>query len=374
MTGATGPDGPRREPPPSADEIAVTEVPESVRDELTALFSPGHGSTPDIGSPDDATTGPTDPGSVDGDATDKIPVVTGVLDLTSVAGDPLLVVGDEGEQVQVIVEQPEVVVIDADEMDRVVIVDEDRPDPTFEERQRRRARRERLRRVKWLRWTGISVGLAFIVLIVMSSPLFAIRTVRFEGAVYTSNETMAAVTGALEGNSVFTVDTNRAREILLSDPWVADVRITTRVSGMVLVDIAERRPVVWYAGPDQKARVVDSRGHVIAVLDGWPTKYLQVRGTGAGLSAGDVADPVYRAAAQLVLALPDEIRPKVLALDVNPAGELSLILKSGTIVRFGTPTDLQDKLVAVVVLLRRQDPASLAVIDVSTGEPTVQTK
>ena len=49
-----------------------------------------------------------------------------------------------------------------------------------------------------------------------------------------------------------------------------------------------------------------------------------------------------------------------------------MTLKGGTLVRFGPPNDLQDKLVAVVVLLRRQNPSTLAVIDVSTGDPTVQ--
>ena len=67
-------------------------------------------------------------------------------------------------------------------------------------------------------------------------------------------------------------------------------------------------------------------------------------------------------------------RDLVKSLDLSAGGELSMILKGGTIVRFGPPTDLQRKLVAVVVLLRRQDPATLAVVDVSTGEPTVQTR
>jgi hypothetical protein len=99
---------------------------------------------------------------------------------------------------------------------------------------------------------------------------------------------------------------------------------------------------------------------------------LRVIGTGPSLDAGAVADDVYRAAAQLVLALPDEIRTKVKALELSGGGELAMILKSGTIVRFGPPTGLQNKLIAVVVLFRRQDPATLAVVDVSTGEPTVQ--
>ena len=213
-----------------------------------------------------------------------------------------------------------------------------------------------------------------VVIALLASPIFAIRSVTVEGNVYTSKEVLAAVTKTLKGASVFTVDTQRARELLLEDSWVSDVRITTRFPGKALVEIAERVPIIWYVGDDQKARIVDARGHVIAVLAGWPTKYLRVDGVGPSLEAGAVADDVYRAAAQLVLALPEELRPLVKSLEVSAGGELAMTLKGGTLVRFGPPNDLQDKLVAVVVLLRRQNPSTLAVIDVSTGDPTVQVR
>ena len=263
------------------------------------------------------------------------------------------------------------VVID-DDLDRVVIVDDDRPDSTFEERQRRSRRRERLQKVKWLKLAGAIAASVVMVIVLLASPIFAIRSVTVEGNVYTSKEVLAAVTKTLKGASVFTVDTQRARELLLQDSWVSDVRITTRFPGKALVEIAERVPIVWYVGDDQKARIVDARGRIIAVLAGWPTKYLRVAGVGPSLEAGAAADDVYRAAAQLVLALPDELRPLVKSLEVSPGGELAMTLAGGTLVRFGPPNDLQSKLVAVVVLLRRQNPSTLAVIDVSTGDPTVQ--
>lgn len=344
----TEPDPERRGGVPP-DEIAVTDVPEEVKRELSALFG-----TPSV------TTPPVAPADIDRTSSDDdTPVSLEIAD---------------GGVVQIIDEQPGLVVIDADEVDRVVIVDDDRPDPTFEERQRRRERRERRKKVKWLKIGALAGVGVLLLLVLLASPLFAIRNVTFEGSVYTSPETRDAVMDALTGKSVFTVDTDKARAICLSDPWVADVRITTRISGSALVEVVERVPVVWYVGADQKARVVDARGHVVAVLDGWPTKYLQVRGSGPNLDAGTVADPAYRAAAQLVLALPDELRPKVQALELSPGGELTMVLKTRTQIRFGPPTDLQNKLIAVVVLLRRQDPATLAVVDVSTGEPTVQTR
>lgn len=244
-------------------------------------------------------------------------------------------------------------------------------DPRFEERRRAWARRDRLKRVRWLKIAGVLAGLFVFLLVIMASPLFAVRSLTFEGNVYTAKPSIEKVRKILKGTSIFTADTTRARSVLLADPWVADVRITTHFPSGVVVEISERVPVVWYVGTDNKARMVDARGHVIDVLEGFPTKYLQVKGTGPAVKAGDVADDAYRAAAQLVLALPDEIRPKVAALDLSPAGELSMVLKGDTLIRFGTPADLQNKLVAVIVLLRRQDPKTIAVIDVSAGDPTV---
>ena len=362
------------------EEISVTEVSDQVLQELSGLFS---NREPETVTEPDAVVEPIDitvtdvidlvnvvaendtPHDIDLPEDDYVVIVDPSVDeiLRSEPIDPLLngMAEDTGT----------LVVID-DDLDRVVIVDDDRPDSTFEERQRRSRRRERLQKVKWLKLAGAIVASVVVVIALLASPIFAIRSVTVEGNVYTSNEVLAGVTKTLKGASVFTVNTGRARELLLADPWVSDVRITTRFPGRALVEIAERVPIIWYVGDDQKARIVDARGHVIAVLAGWPTKYLRVAGVGPSLGAGAVADDVYRAAAQLVLALPDELRPLVKSLEVSAGGELAMTLAGGTLVRFGPPNDLQSKLVAVVVLLRRQNPSTLAVIDVSTGEPTVQ--
>jgi len=362
------------------EEISVTEVSDQVLQELSGLFS---NREPETVTEADAVVEPIDitvtdvidlvnvvaendtPHDIDLPEDDYVVIVDPSVDeiLRSEPIDPLLngMAEDTGT----------LVVID-DDLDRVVIVDDDRPDSTFEERQRRSRRRERLQKVKWLKLAGVIVASVVVVIALLASPIFAIRTVTVEGNVYTSKEVLVAVTKTLKGASVFTVNTRRARELLLADSWVSDVRITTRFPGKALVEIAERIPIIWYVGDDQKARIVDARGHVIAVLAGWPTKYLRVAGVGPSLEAGAVADDVYRAAAQLVLALPDELRPLVKTLEVSAGGELAMTLAGGTLVRFGPPNDLQNKLVAVVVLLRRQNPSTLAVIDVSTGEPTVQ--
>ena len=365
-----------------AEEISVTEVSDEVLQELSGLF--GGRELETVAQPVDVVE------QIDITVTDVVDLVDVVAendtpsnnDLPEIENvviiDPSIDEISRAEPIDPLLngmaEDAGTLVVIDDDLDRVVIVDDDRPDSTFEERQRRSRRRERLQKVKWLKLAGAIAAAVVVVIALLASPIFAIRSVTVEGNVYTSKEVLTAVTKTLKGASVFTVDTQRARELLLEDSWVSDVRITTRFPGKALVEIAERVPIIWYVGDDQKARIVDARGHVIAVLAGWPTKYLRVDGVGPSLEAGAVADDVYRAAAQLVLALPEELRPLVKSLEVSAGGELAMTLKGGTLVRFGPPNDLQDKLVAVVVLLRRQNPSTLAVIDVSTGDPTVQVR
>ena len=367
-------------PKDRVEEISVTEVSDQVLQELSGLFGSRESETVtesvEVVEVNDITiTDVVDLADVV--IEDNTPQETEIPEVeTIVITDPSIEEFQRVEPIDPLLngmadDAGTLVVID-DDLDRVVIVDDDRPDSTFEERQRRSRRRERLQKVKWLKLAGAIAASVVVVIALLASPIFAIRSVTVEGNVYTSKDVLAAVTKTLKGASVFTVDTQRARELLLEDSWVSDVRITTRFPGKALVEIAERVPIVWYVGDDQKARIVDARGRIIAVLDGWPTKYLRVVGVGPSLEAGATADDVYRAAAQLVLALPDELRPLVKSLEVSPGGELAMTLKGGTLVRFGPPNDLQNKLVAVVVLLRRQNPSTLAVIDVSTGDPTVQ--
>jgi len=396
-------------------EINLDEVSDDVRDELARLFgadetAPGGSAievivddgsgltgSGEIGAPTGSadagliTPTPVDPSVSGGSSTagDRPIVPIGDLSADSVAPlpiDPLVPVPGGGGVIQIVDDGTMPEVRDVGDVSRVLIVDDDQPAGRVADRDSRRAgRRERRRqtvgrglfglgRVKWLRLGAVGTVVFIVIATVLASPIFAIRTVVFDGTVYTDASTIEDVRAMLDGSSVFTADVDLARQRMLEDPWVAEVRITTDFPGRAVVEVAERVPVVWYAGDDQKARVIDVRGHVIAVLEGWPTKYLQVRGTGPSLEAGATADDAYRAAAQLVLALPDEIAGRVEALDLSPGGELSMFLKGGTIVRFGPPEGLQDKLVAVVVLMRRQNPSTLAVVDVSTGEPTVQTR
>lgn len=338
---------PQDEPLVTPIESAVTDVPESLLSELKEILQRDVEQVIKItdATPEASSSTPVEP------------------QIEAGLSSSVIVIDDSVHETEV---------TELAEHDRILIVDQDEPDVRFEERRRKRERRERLKNQRWKLILGAGVAGVIVVLIVLASPIFKIHDIDFEGKVYTSSDKIEQARVMLRGQTIFSLDSGRVEQMLSQDPWVDDVRITTHFPRRVVVEISERQPVVWFLGGDNKARIIDASGYVISVTVGRPTKYLQVTGVGPSLEAGAVADDVYRAAAQLFVALPEEIRPKTKELGVSVSGELSMTLASGTLVRFGPPTNLQNKLVAVVVLLRRQDPAGLAVIDVSTGEPTVQ--
>ena len=226
---------------------------------------------------------------------------------------------------------------------------------------------------KRLVMTGLGLVLFIgVALVVLASPLVAVRTVQVEGAKYSDAALVRSVSDSLKGKSVLTVDTKTARERLESDPWIKSARITTSLPSRVMIQINERIPVAWFLGVDNRARVIDEDGLVLSVVEGRPTQYMWIDGTGSNLTAGASSTATYRAAGQLAMSLPSELAPMVEHLGVAGSEQITMTLKTGTVINFGAPVDMRNKLVNVVVLLRRQDVNSIISIDVSTGTPVVQ--
>lgn len=218
------------------------------------------------------------------------------------------------------------------------------------------------------------VGVSVVAMIVLSSPLVAVKRVDVEGAQYTSAELVQSVVESLKGHPVLTVDTRQAERRLESNPWVESARVQTFLPNRAVIEIAERRPVAWFLGVDNRARVLDSQGFVIDVVVGQPTQYRQIVGVGPNLTAGAIASSEYQGAAQLAVAIPAELDPLVANFGVGGPNIVTMTLTTGTVINFGKPVDVRNKLISIVVILRRQDPNGIESIDVSSGVPVVKTR
>lgn len=215
------------------------------------------------------------------------------------------------------------------------------------------------------------VAMSILAMIVLASPIVAVRQIDVEGVKYANRALIETVSKTLRGKSVLTADTAAAQKLLETDPWIESARIKTYLPSRAVIEVNERVPAAWFLGVDNQARVIDQEGRVLAVLNGRPTEYMLIDGIGPNLVAGAMASNSYTAAAQLAVSLPEEIRPVVKSMGVDGPEQVTMTLLTGAVVRFGEPVDLRNKLVNVVVILRRQDINQIAGIDVSSGTPVV---
>jgi cell division protein FtsQ len=248
------------------------------------------------------------------------------------------------------------------------------PKPQMDPRLRARmiaVRREAgRRRLKGVLIAAVVAALLALAVVATRLPILTVGTVETSGAVYTDPALVAAVTRAVKGSSMLSVDLGAARRKLEASPWVKRVTISKDWPRTVKIDIAERQPVAGYLATDGQFRVIDDEGYVVAALAGQPTAYPAIVPTGRAYGGGPAAAPgtavpaALSNAAKLVEVLPDELRAKLKEVGVNESGELELHLEPQGTVLLGTPDDLRDKLISVLAVYHQVDPTTIGTLDV----------
>ena len=208
-----------------------------------------------------------------------------------------------------------------------------------------------------------------------SSSLFAVEQVRVQGAPYTEFYDAAelqAVVDSLDGEPILLVDTLAAERRLEQIPWIERAIVTTDFPHSVLIDVRERQPLAAFQGSiDGKYRIVDREGRVLDVLDGRPADYMLITGQAPDVERGALAGAPWASAAQMVAALPAEIRELTTSASVDAGtGDLGLVLQPGIDVRLGGFAGLDAKLARLLQLVR-DGLLGIVGIDVSTPEVSV---
>ncbi|MEY3797507.1 MAG: putative cell division protein FtsQ [Actinomycetota bacterium] len=233
-------------------------------------------------------------------------------------------------------------------------------------------REEGRRRLRWFSVLGLAVAAVIIVLLLLTSPLLSVRKVDVEGVVYANPELIASIVDSIDGEPILTVDLDAAENKLLMIPWVRQARVSMHLPSRVTIEVVERSPIAFFRSVDGFNRVIDRDGRVLDVIEGDPVDFTPIIGTGPNLSAGQNTEQPFLGAAELINALPSELRARLLTVTVSPEGEVSLALTNDVEVLFGRPDDFQVKLVGVVNEIKRQGSRRYAIIDVSSGQPSVR--
>ena len=109
---------------------------------------------------------------------------------------------------------------------------------------------------------GCVLGLVVVIGILLS-PVFALKSVAAEGANHYTAEQLCAMIGLNEGDNILFFGKGKAAQVLEQDPYIADAKLSMRVPDTIIIEVKERkvRGYVPYMGSylyiDEAGRVLD---------------------------------------------------------------------------------------------------------------------
>lgn len=227
-----------------------------------------------------------------------------------------------------------------------------RTDPRISRRRRAVERGKRRRVIASL------VAMGFLLLAVWAafwSPLLDVRHVQVVGARRTEAAAVRDAVGLDDGPNLLLVSTGEVAASVEDLPWILSAEVHRRLPGTVRVKVVERRAamVVTVAAGTW---TIDGSGHVLqegAASKGLPTL------TGSVIAAPEPGDrldaPGIQAGLAVWRSLPKRIEAEVASVVAPSRERIALILRDGTMVRYGGADRLQAKNEVLAVLLRRLD-------------------
>ncbi len=240
-----------------------------------------------------------------------------------------------------------------------------------EEKVARRTRRRFLRRQWARRWLSLRYVIAVVVLVALGataiwmvffSAKLQITRVEVVGNSLLSDATVRDIADVPIGEQLALVDLERAGDRVAAMADVKSVDVTRAWPHVVRIDVEERTAVavVELAG---RIRGLDADGVVFRDYDAAPKELPRIR---PGAKAGTDA---LREAATVVAALPDPLAARVDYVEVATIDQITLVLRDGRKVMWGSAEESARKAQVTVVLLTEKSQ----LFDVSVpGSPTAR--
>lgn len=238
-----------------------------------------------------------------------------------------------------------------------------------------RARRIEVRRVEGLRRLQRLLELAVVAAVALGflaalwSPLLDVDEVQVRGAASTGADVVLERTGIHVGDRLVSIDLREVGTRLAALPWVQEVRLHRRVSGVVSIEVRERTAVAALRSP-AGTMLVDREGRVLGPQLGSPTHALPALiGVDGAVAPGEFLDGSVADALAVAAAVTAASPGALVAL--RPDG-LTAELASGGEVRFGDATHLDAKVRSLRTVLDQVDLACLGVLDLRLpGSPVL---
>ncbi len=183
------------------------------------------------------------------------------------------------------------------------------------------------------------------------SSLLAVTDVRVLGADGPHAEQVQVAAAVPLGTPLVRVDTTGIQAAVLALPWVETVEVRRGWPHEVVLVVTPRVPMASLAG---SGSVVDASGSTLDAVGVLPAALLSVSADGVGL----------RAAMAVLAGLPADISARVQSLSATTLDDVTLRLRSGATVRWGSQEKGEFKAEVLRALLRHKRE----VYDVSAPE------
>jgi cell division septal protein FtsQ len=219
-------------------------------------------------------------------------------------------------------------------------------------------------------------AVAFLAIGLAGSPRIGATAVT--GARHLTADQVSASAG-LVGRPVFTASAADARAALLRLPALLDARVRIALPDRAQIEVTERDAAArWIVGPVEW--YVDADGVLFASADPQGAPAIRVTDDRdatracAGRTGGRCVDPAVLAGAlRLARIAPGELRADAIRPEVRVDPTQGLVVRSGAgwEVRFGTPVDLEKKLLNAKKVLSDDPKRRLDYVDVRSPDRIV---
>lgn len=246
------------------------------------------------------------------------------------------------------------------------------PQDPEETTRRRFARRQWIRRWSRVRYVIVGVCLALLVALgvwlVLFSSVLAVKGTEIEGNRLLSEEQVRQAADVPSGKPLARVDIDAMTEGLEELPEVASADVSRKWPDHVLIKVEERVSIGVVEVADG-FRGIDKTGFVFRDLRVRP-KVLPLIKVGDDTEAEiGSSDEVLQEGAAVVSALPRPVARTIEYVELTTVDRISLHLRDGRTVEWGSADQSEDKAAVLAVLLKQK----AEVYDVSVpGQPTTR--
>ena len=224
--------------------------------------------------------------------------------------------------------------------------------------------RARRRRMAWLTSGGVLVALILFVVIGAYSPLMALRTIEVVGSERVSAAEIQSALADQVGTPLPLVDFDAVKAELATFPLIASYVTESRPPGTLVIRVVERVPVGLVASATG-FDLVDAAGVVISRSGERVPGYPVMDAKSGTDSTG------FRAAAEVIAALPENIRSQLDTATATTRDDVTLGLVGGARVVWGSAERSEYKAVVLGALLVGHPAGTVGEYDVSSPDSAV---